>query len=153
MNYQLVNINAFKLLFISSLTFTMCAVSLLMLFPAFFVKIFNSDPALVEMTSWSMRIYFAGMGIFGMQLSCQQTFLSLGEAKISLFLALLRKMILLVPLIFILPAFMKDGLTAVLLAEPIADIIACLTTTTMFTIFFKKKFSKEGENQITAKAQ
>ena len=143
----------FKLLFISSLTFTMCAVSLLMLFPAFFVKIFNSDPALVEMTSWSMRIYFAGMGIFGMQLSCQQTFLSLGEAKISLFLALLRKMILLVPLIFILPAFMKDGLTAVLLAEPIADIIACLTTTTMFTIFFKKKFSKEGENQITAKAQ
>ena len=144
---------AFKLLFISSLTFTMCAVSLLMIFPEFFVKIFSGDIALVEMTSWSMRIYFAGMGIFGMQLSCQQTFLSLGQAKISLFLALLRKMILLVPLIFILPMFISDGLTAVLLAEPIADIIACLTTTTMFVIFFKKNFPKDAQNKVTAKAQ
>lgn len=137
---------AFKLLFISCLTFTMVAVGLIELFPAFFVKIFNSSPALVDMTSWSMRIYFAGMCLFGMQISCQQTFLSLGQAKISLFLALLRKMILLVPLIFILPAFMQDGLTAVLLAEPVADVIACLTTTTLFYRFFKKKFS--GDNIV-----
>ena len=137
---------AFKLLFISCFTFTMVAVGLIELFPAFFVKIFNNSPALVDMTSWSMRIYFAGMCLFGMQISCQQTFLSLGEAKISLFLALLRKMILLVPLIFILPAFMKDGLTAVLLAEPVADVIACLTTTTLFYRFFKKKFS--GDNIV-----
>ena len=137
---------AFKLLFISCFTFTMVAVGLIELFPAFFVKIFNNSPTLVDMTSWSMRIYFAGMCLFGMQISCQQTFLSLGEAKISLFLALLRKMILLVPLIFILPAFMKDGLTAVLLAEPVADVIACLTTTTLFYRFFKKKFS--GDNIV-----
>lgn len=137
---------AFKLLFISCFTFTMVAVGLIELFPAFFVKIFNNSSALVDMTSWSMRIYFAGMCLFGMQISCQQTFLSLGEAKISLFLALLRKMILLVPLIFILPAFMKDGLTAVLLAEPVADVIACLTTTTLFYRFFKKKFS--GDNIV-----
>ena len=137
---------AFKLLFISCFTFTMVTVGLIELFPAFFVKIFNNSPALVDMTSWSMRIYFAGMCLFGMQISCQQTFLSLGEAKISLFLALLRKMILLVPLIFILPAFMKDGLTAVLLAEPVADVIACLTTTTLFYRFFKKKFS--GDNIV-----
>lgn len=137
---------AFKLLFISCFTFTMVAVGLIELFPAFFVKIFNNSPVLVDMTSWSMRIYFAGMCLFGMQISCQQTFLSLGEAKISLFLALLRKMILLVPLIFILPAFMQDGLTAVLLAEPVADVIACLTTTTLFYRFFKKKFS--GDNIV-----
>ena len=114
-------------------------------FPEFFVNIFNGDQALVEITSWSMRIYFAGMCIFGMQIACQQTFLALGQAKISLFLALLRKMILLVPLIFILPAIMEDGLRAVLLAEPVADVIACLTTTTMFTLFFKKKFSNLEE--------
>ena len=139
---------AFKLLFISCFTFTMVAVGLIELFPAFFVKIFNNSPALVDMTSWSMRIYFAGMCLFGMQISCQQTFLSLGEAKISLFLALLRKMILLVPLIFILPAFMNDGLTAVLLAEPVADVIACLTTTTLFYRFFKKKFSGDNVDEI-----
>lgn len=139
---------AFKLLFISCLTFTMVAVGLIELFPAFFVKIFNSSPALVDMTSWSMRIYFAGMCLFGMQIACQQTFLSLGQAKISLFLALLRKMILLVPLIFILPAFMQDGLTAVLLAEPVADVIACLTTTTLFYRFFKKNFPKDDVVEI-----
>lgn len=139
---------AFKLLFISCFTFTMVAVGLIELFPAFFVKIFNNSPTLVDMTSWSMRIYFAGMCLFGMQISCQQTFLSLGEAKISLFLALLRKMILLVPLIFILPAFMQDGLTAVLLAEPVADVIACLTTTTLFYRFFKKKFSGDNVDEI-----
>lgn len=139
---------AFKLLFISCFTFTMVAVGLIELFPAFFVKIFNNSPTLVDMTSWSMRIYFAGMCLFGMQISCQQTFLSLGEAKISLFLALLRKMILLVPLIFILPAFMQDGLTAVLLAEPVADVIACLTTTTLFYRFFKKKFSGDNIDEI-----
>ena len=139
---------AFKLLFISCFTFTMVAVGLIELFPAFFVKIFNNSPVLVDMTSWSMRIYFAGMCLFGMQISCQQTFLSLGEAKISLFLALLRKMILLVPLIFILPAFMQDGLTAVLLAEPVADVIACLTTTTLFYRFFKKKFSGDNVDEI-----
>lgn len=143
---------AFKLLFISCLTFTVVAVGSLILFPGFFVRIFSKDPTLIEMTSWNMRIYFAGMCIFGMQMACQQTFLSLGQAKISLFLALLRKIILLVPLIFILPLLMQDGLTAVLLAEPIADIIACLTTTTLFAIFFKKKFPKE-EVVIEAKAQ
>lgn len=135
---------AFKLLFITCLTFTMVSVGLIEIFPEFFVKIFNSNPELVDMTSWSMRIYFAGMCLFGMQISCQQTFLSLGQAKISLFLALLRKMILLVPLIFILPAFLNDGLTAVLLAEPVADVIACLTTTTLFYRFFKKKFPKDS---------
>ncbi len=143
-NYGAKNYNrvkkTFKLLFTVCLSFTLVVVTILMVFPGFFVNLFNNQEDLVNITIWSMRIYFVGMSIFGMQIACQQTFLALGQAKISLFLALLRKMILLVPLIFILPICMEDGLKAVLLAEPIADILACLTTTMVFSIFYKKKF-------------
>ena len=106
------------------------------------VKIFNNDPSLLEITSNCIKIYFAGIFIFGAQISCQQTFLALGQAKISLFLALLRKVILLIPLIFVLPMILSDGLFAVLLAEPISDIIAALTTIICFIIFYKKTLSK-----------
>lgn len=143
-NYGAKNYNrvkkTFKLLFTVCLSFTLVVVTILMVFPGFFVNLFNNQEDLVNITIWSMRIYFVGMSIFGMQIACQQTFLALGQAKISLFLALLRKMILLVPLIFILPICMEDGLKAVLLAEPIADILACITTTMVFSIFYKKKF-------------
>ena len=132
---------AFKLCLILCLAYTLIMWAALMAVPQVFVSIFNNDPALMEITSWSIRIYFAGILIFGMQIACQQTFLALGQAKISLVLALLRKMILLVPLIFILPMFIKDGLFAVLLAEPIADIVAALTTITCFIIFYKKTLS------------
>ena len=115
--------------------------STILLIPEVFVRVFNNDPSLMEITSSSMRIYFVGMTIFGAQMACQQTFLALGQAKISLVLALLRKMILLVPLIFILPMFIEDGLFAVLLAEPVADITAALTTVICFTIFYKKALS------------
>lgn len=138
-NYDRVK-KTFKLLFTVCLSFTLVVVTILMVFPGFFVNLFNNQEDLVNITIWSMRIYFVGMSIFGMQIACQQTFLALGQAKISLFLALLRKMILLVPLIFILPICMEDGLKAVLLAEPIADILACLTTTVVFSIFYKNKF-------------
>lgn len=140
-NYDRVK-KTFKLLFTVCLSFTLVFVTLLMVFPEFFVNIFNDQKELVDITVWSIRIYFVGMSIFGMQIACQQTFLALGQAKISLFLALLRKMILLVPLIFILPMFMENQLMAVLLAEPIADIIACLSTTTVFIMFYKKTFKK-----------
>ena len=140
-NYDRVK-KTFKLLFTVCLSFTLVFVTLLMVFPEFFVNIFNDQKQLVDITVWSIRIYFVGMSIFGMQIACQQTFLALGQAKISLFLALLRKMILLVPLIFILPMFMENQLMAVLLAEPIADIIACLSTTTVFIMFYKKTFKK-----------
>ena len=132
----------FKLLFISSLSYSTIMTVLLMIFPEFFVSIFNNKPELVQITSWSIKIYFAGIFLLGAQLACQQTFLALGQAKISLFLALLRKVFLLIPLIFILPMFMEEGLRAVLLAEPIADIIACLTTVVLFTVFYKKTFNK-----------
>ena len=135
----------FKLLLISCLTYSTVMVVLLMIFPEFFVGIFNDKPELVEITSWSIKIYFSGMFIFGAQIACQQTFLALGQAKISLLLALLRKVILLVPLIFILPMFMKKGLQAVLIAEPVADIVACLTTIISFSIFYKKVLSNMDE--------
>lgn len=135
----------FKLLFVVCLSYSAIMVLLIMLFPEFFVSIFNSKPELVEITSWAMRIYFVGMCLFGAQIACQQTFLALGQAKISLIIAMLRKIVLLVPLIFILPMFMEDGLTAVLLAEPVADIIAILSTVSIFAVFYKKTFSKKSE--------
>ena len=132
---------AFKLCLISCLVYSTTAWLILMISPEMIVKIFNSDPRLLEITSSSIKIYFAGIFMFGIQISCQQTFLSLGQAKISLFLALLRKIILLIPLVFILPMFINNGLFAVLLAEPVADILAALTTATCFTIFYKKTLS------------
>ena len=113
----------------------------LMIVPQVFVSIFNNDSALMEITKWSIRIYFAGIFIFGIQIACQQTFLALGQAKVSLVLALLRKVLLLIPLIFILPLFMKNQLFAVFLAEPVADVIAALTTMICFIVFYKKNLS------------
>ncbi|MGL5765795.1 MAG: MATE family efflux transporter, partial [Sarcina sp.] len=108
-----------------------------------FVGIFNNKPDLMEITSWSIRIYFSGIFIFGAQCACQQTFLALGQAKTSLILALLRKIILLVPLIFILPMFALEPqkLQMVLSAEPIADVVAAITTIICFTLFYKKTLS------------
>lgn len=129
----------FKLLLMCCLTYTVVMWAAIMITPETFVSIFNNKPELMEITSWSMRIYFAGILVFGAQIACQQTFLALGQAKISMILALLRKIVLLVPLIFILPLFLQDGLKAVLLAEPIADIGATLVTVITFIIFYKKK--------------
>ncbi|HBI91785.1 MAG TPA: MATE family efflux transporter [Terrisporobacter glycolicus] len=140
----------FKLLFIICVSYSAVMVSLIMIFPEFFVSIFNNKPELVEITSWAMRIYFVGMCLFGAQIACQQTFLALGQAKTSLIIAMLRKIVLLVPLIFILPMFIEDGLTAVLLAEPIADIIAIISTVIIFGLFYKKTFNNidEKNNEV-----
>lgn len=141
-NYGAKNIKRVKRAFILSLKtcllFTLVTVSMCLIFPQMFVRIFSSNAELIEFTSWAMRIYFAGMAIFGIQIACQQTFLSLGKAKISLILAMLRKIILLVPLIFILPAIMDDKLFAVFLAEPVADILAVISTAICFSIFYRK---------------
>lgn len=140
----------FKLLLSSSLAYTVFMWSSLMIFPKFFVAIFNNKPELVEITSWSIRIFFGGIIIFGAQIACQQTFLALGQAKISLVMALLRKIVLLVPLIFILPSIVSESnkLAAVLAAEPISDIIAALTTITVFFIFYKKTFNKNLSKKV-----
>lgn len=104
-----------------------------MLAPQVFAMIFTNDPALTEATVHALRIYMAVIFMFGLQIACQQTFVSMGNAKTSLFLALLRKVFLLIPLIFILPNFFANKVDAVLLAEPVSDFIAvCVTCTLSF---------------------
>ena len=80
--------------------------------------------------------------IFGVQIACQQSFIALGNAKTSLFLALLRKVILLIPLIYIIPMFMSDKTTAVFIAEPVADLLAVTTTSIIFFIQFRKSMKE-----------
>lgn len=139
----------FKLLLVSCLVYTTLMWGAIMIFPQVFVSIFNSNPQLVEKTVWSMRIYFAGILLFGAQIACQQTFLALGQAKISMILALLRKIILLIPLIFILPIFFENKLQGVLTAEPVADITAAIVTIICFSVFYKKTLSIDHSMQPT----
>lgn len=136
---------SFTALLKSSLAFSMTVYLALMIFPEFFIRIFNDDPELLAHAIVPMRIYFAVAGIFGAQIACQNTFLAMGNAKMSLFLALLRKVILLVPLIYILPMFADTYAAkemAVYLAEPVSDFIAVVTTTTVFIMTFKKVLKK-----------
>ena len=134
---------AFKLLFKLSIGYTTVMWILILSIPQVFVSIFNNDPELMRITTWSMRIYFAGIFAFGAQTACQQTFLALGKAKISLILALLRKIVLLIPLIFILPVFVENKMFGVLLAEPVADILAAIATVLTFRMFYKVALDKK----------
>ena len=118
-------------------SFVMCAV--IMVFPRFITGLFASDQNLVDFAAWAIRIYMAGTCIFGLQIACQFTFIALGYAKHAVFLAVLRKIILLIPLIYILPLIITgDKTMAVYLAEPVADVIAVCITVTMFVKKFKK---------------
>ena len=137
----------FRLVFTCSLVFSTLSCLAIELFPGMFVAMFNDKPELVEIAVWTLRVYAAGMFMLGIQNSCQQTFVALGQAKISLFLALLRKIILLIPLIFILPHFIANQVLAVFLAEPAADILAALTTGGMFFWRFPR-ILRERENEL-----
>ena len=109
---------------------------LMMLAPGAVAGIFTSDTALIDYTTWSMRIYMAGIFAMGFQIACQQSFMALGQAKVSLLLACLRKIILLIPLIFILPHLLPNPVFGVFLAEPVSDILAAtITTITFFSRF------------------
>lgn len=111
---------------------------LMMLFPGAVAGIFTSDTALIQYTTWAMRIYMAGIFAMGFQIACQQSFMALGQAKVSLLLACLRKIILLIPLIFILPHVLPDAVFGVFLAEPVSDILAATITTITFFARFDK---------------
>ena len=137
----------FRLVFTCSLVFSTLSCLAIELFPGMFVAMFNDKPELVEIAVWTLRVYAAGMFMLGVQNACQQTFVALGQAKISLFLALLRKIILLIPLIFILPHFIANQVLAVFLAEPAADILAALTTGGMFFWRFPR-ILRERENEL-----
>ncbi|ASJ22182.1 MATE family efflux transporter [Brachyspira hampsonii] len=141
-NYGANNLNrvksTFKILLISCVSFSFLMWFISEFFPYVFVRIFTSNGELINYAIWALKIYMAASLIFGAQTACQQTFVALGNAKISAFLAILRKVILLIPLIFILPIFFENKVMAVLLAEPIADFLAVCTTVTLFTISFKR---------------
>ena len=115
---------------------------LMMLVPGVVAGIFTSDAALIEYTTWAMRIYMAGILAMGVQIACQQSFMALGQAKVSLLLACLRKIILLIPLIFILPCFTADKCFGVFLAEPVSDILAATITAITFFSRFDKILDK-----------
>lgn len=111
--------------------------------PTFFIHIFNDAPELVDVAVPALRIYMAVSCLFGAQVACQQTFVAIGNAKSSLFLALLRKILLLVPLIYLLPAILPfSKTTSVYMAEPVADTLAVLTTVTMFAVQFRSAMKR-----------
>ena len=129
----------FKLLFKCCMIFSTCLWLVIMVFPRGVVSIFASDASLISYAEENVRIYGATLFIMGIQLACQNMFLALGNAKISLFLALLRKIILLIPLIFILPSIFPWKVQAVFLAEPIADFLAASSTLILFLKTYKNK--------------
>lgn len=135
----------FRRLLIVSVALATFATLMTELFPQVFVRLFNSDPQLVELTCKGMRIYMAGIFMFGIQMACQAAFLAFGQAKISLFNALLRKVILLVPLALIFPVFM--GVNGVYLAEPVADITAAAITGLLFLLNFEKILARRVQEK------
>ena len=135
-NYQRVR-KTFKLLLKVTLTVTVCAFLIVSLIPELLALIFNDDPELVELTGKMMPIFFGGIWAFGAQMACQSAFMAMGQARTSLFLALLRKVILLIPLALLLPWAMGNVL-GIYIAEPVADILASSTTLTLFLLRRKK---------------
>ena len=112
--------------------------------PQLFVSIFTDKLELAAYTQHALQIYMSTSCLFGAQIACQQTFIALGNAKTSVFLAVLRKIILLIPLIYILPNFFADQAIAVFMAEPVADFLAVCTTVTLFTIYFKHLLTQKA---------
>ena len=130
---------AFKLLLKSSLVYSTLLWALVMLFPQAFAAMFTSSETLMTFAQKALRIYMACLLLFGIQIACQMTFTSLGNAKASILVAVMRKFILLIPLIYIMPLlFSADKTTAVYMAEPVADFIAVTFTAIFFTFQFKK---------------
>ena len=127
---------AFFAQFTACLSYASIFWALVMLMPQAFAGIFTGNLELRTYTAWALRNYMVGIFAFGAQIACQQSFMALGQAKISLLLACLRKLILLIPLILILPHVLPDPVFAVFLAEPISDIVAALVTTSCFMLKF-----------------
>ena len=135
--------DAFKLLLKISLGYALFLWAMVMLLPGGFVRMFTSDLKLIEFTKTALRVYLAALFMMGIQMACQMTFNSLGRAVESIIVAIMRKFVLLLPLIFVLPQIFKSGQTmAVYLAEPIADFLAVSFTIVLFTIQFRKALRK-----------
>lgn len=133
---------AFKLLITVSLIYSMVMWMIVMTFPQGFARIFSSDIELIEFTKKVLRIYIASLGLFGAQMACQMTFLSIGNAKASITVAVMRKFILLIPLIYIMPHLISDPTIGVYMAEPVADACSVVFTVVLFYFQFRKAMKK-----------
>ena len=135
----------FRLLLITCLTYSIALWAAVVIAPQVFVKIFTSDSTLAQFAAPMLRIYLGGLGLFGIQIACQMTFTSLGKAANSIVVAVVRKFVLLLPLIYIMPSLLADKTQAVYMAEPVADIIAVTFTAILFTFQFKKALKEITE--------
>ena len=132
----------YRLLLKICLAYSVTIWGAVMLFPNAFVSIFTPDATLISFASKALRIYFAGMVLFGIQIACQMTFVSLGNAPSSVIVAVVRKFVLLLPLIYIMPNLVSNRTIGVYMAEPIADVIAVTFTAILFVFQFKKALRK-----------
>ncbi|MBE5772850.1 MAG: MATE family efflux transporter [Clostridiales bacterium] len=132
----------FKLLLVTCLTYSLALWTAVMLFPEIFVRIFTPDAELIAFAAPMLRIYLGGLCIFGIQIACQMTFTSLGKALNSIVVAVVRKFVLLIPLIYILPHLIPEPTTGVYMAEPVADVIAVTFTAILFTFQFRKSMNE-----------
>lgn len=134
---------AYKLLLKVSVCYATILWMLVMIFPKGFASIFTSNAQLLNFTQTALRIYMAVALLFGVQMACQMTFTSLSNAKASIIVAVMRKFVLLIPLIYIMPQIMKGNqTTAVYMAEPIADTLAVTFTSVLFFFQFRKALQK-----------
>ena len=133
---------SFRLLLIVSLCYSILLWGLIMLFPGGFARLFNDDAELVAFTAKALRIYCGVMFLFGIQIACQMTFVSIGNAPCSIIVAVMRKFVLLIPMIYIMPQLFADKTMAVYLAEPVTDTIAVTFTAILFGFQFSKALKK-----------
>lgn len=127
----------FQLLLTTCLIYSFAVWAAIMLFPQLFAGIFSPDAALIRFTAKALRIYCAVLCIFGIQIACQMTFVSIGNAPCSIIVAIVRKFVLLMPLIFLMPQLIQDKTMGVYTAEPVADVIAVTFTAILFAVQFK----------------
>ncbi len=139
----------FRVLLTSSLIYSGILWALIMLFPSTFASIFTPDPTLIDFTAKALRIYCGALLIFGAQVACQMTFVSLGKALSSITVAVMRKFVLLLPLIYLMPKLMENKTMAVYTAEPVADVLAVSFTVILFTFQFRKVIKEiKSENLL-----
>ncbi len=139
----------FRLLLITCMTYSVTLWAAVMLFPKAFVGIFTPDKSLMDFAAPMLRIYLGGVCLFGIQIACQMTFTSLGKAANSIIVAVVRKFVLLLPLIYIMPHIIADQTKGVYMAEPVADIIAVTFTAILFAFQFKKAMEDIESKQLS----
>ena len=142
----------FKLLLKICVIYSVSIYALVMFFPQIFASIFSNDPALIAFATTALRIYCGVMFVFGIQIACQLTFVSIGNAPCSIIVAVVRKFVLLIPLIYIMPLLIENKTYGVYLAEPVADFIAVTFTSILFFVQFRKalyRIEKKDDNNAT----